>query len=118
MIMIVDDEPAVLAYMDICVRQLGFTAVKALSAPDAVGKFQSSGPFRLLITDISMPGPNGLYLAEQARKQSPDLPVLFVSGHAPDLPGLSDWLNQSKVRFLKKPFTAEAMQREIERLIA
>ena len=118
MILIVDDEPAVLAYMDICVRQLGFTPIKALNAREAVGKFQSSGPFKLLITDISMPGPNGLYLAEQVRKESPDMPVLFVSGHAPDLPGLSDWLDQSKVRFLKKPFTAEAMQREVERLIA
>ena len=90
----------------------------ALNALDAVGKSQSSGPFRLLITDIPMPGHDGLYLAEQARKQSPDLPVLFVSGHAPDLPGLSDWIARSKARFPRKPFSAEAMQREVERLIA
>jgi len=118
MILIVDDEPAVLAYMEICVRQLGLTPVKADSVHDAIGKLQSSGPLRLLITDISMPGHDGLYLAEQARKRTPDLPVLFVSGHAPDLPGLSDWLDRSRVRFLKKPFSAEEIRLEVERLIA
>lgn len=118
MILIVDDEPSVLAYMSLCLRRLGFTPIEAFNALDAVEKLQTSGPFKVLITDISMPGHNGLFLAEQARKQNLDLPILFVSGHVLDLPGISDWLEQSKVRFLKKPFTPEALQREVERLIA
>jgi two-component system cell cycle sensor histidine kinase/response regulator CckA len=60
-------------------------------------------PIHLLITDMVMPGVDGLELARQIRSVRPDIKVLYMSGYAPRAGG--DGLEESS-SFLQKPFTS------------
>ncbi|MFK9339936.1 response regulator, partial [Escherichia coli] len=65
--------------------------------------------FDLLITDVLMPGMNGVELARRIRTLDPDLPILFSSGYA-DVQIFGEELSDETV--LKKPFRiAEAARR-------
>jgi len=61
----------------------------------------SSGHYNLLITDIHMPGMNGLELIDQARGLYPELPCLVISGNLNEY----DWeVALRDVPGLQKPF--------------
>lgn len=60
----------------------------------------------LLITDVQMPGMNGLELVERAKRQRPTLHVIVTSGHA-DVP--------DGVPLVRKPFTRWDLVRMMER---
>ena len=57
----------------------------------------------LLITDLAMPEMNGTELASRARRQRPELPMLFISGYPAEFE-LRGELAKSEVELLQKPF--------------
>lgn len=81
-ILVVEDNPAVLAQVLRHLQQLGYQMATATNGPDALVLLQSGNRFDLLFTDVVMPGGmNGLELAAAATKLQPDLPVLLTSGY-------------------------------------
>jgi hypothetical protein len=82
-ILVVDDEPAILTLLGQVLSSLGYTVHTAPNAEDAIAIFKREGPaIDLLVTDIVMPGMNGLALAGRLREERPGLRVLFVSGYS------------------------------------
>lgn len=89
------------------------TAVSdAGSALDLIGK----GACDLLLSDIRMPGIDGIALARRARASVPGLPVLFVTGFAGDAWSAPD-LNDPKVQVLAKPFHLWDLLRRVGKLL-
>ena len=85
----------------------GFDVMTARSGDEALRFIEKPDHFDILITDINMPGADGLAVARGARARNPDLPVLFVSGRI-------DLLRQSSSvpvphRYLAKPFSLSAL---------
>jgi CheY-like chemotaxis protein len=87
--LIVDDEPAIRAYLREILRTCGFGSVEAGTAIEALRILHKlDGQIDLLITDIQMPGDmDGLDLAYSARNSFPNLPVILMSGYADKSPG-------------------------------
>jgi PAS domain S-box-containing protein len=82
-ILLVDDDPLVLAGTAAMLEELGHDAVHiAASGAEALGVLQRDGAFDLLLTDLMMPGMSGMQLARQARALCPSLPILLASGFA------------------------------------
>ncbi len=80
-IMVVDDEPGMLALLDIVLRRKGYTVLMAGGAYQALDLLSKEMP-DLFILDIVMPGITGLELCRQLRNR-PDtaqIPVLMLSG--------------------------------------
>ena len=78
-ILVVDDEPELLDYLAETLRREGYaveTAPDGRSATDAL----ANGTFDLVLSDIVMPGMNGLQLLRRAREHDLDLPVLLMTG--------------------------------------
>jgi CheY-like chemotaxis protein len=75
-ILCVDDEPSIRTMVAHCVSDLGHTAVEAESGEAALDLL-GNGRFDLLITDIRMGGISGWEVAEQARQDRPDLPIIY-----------------------------------------
>ncbi|MGP0090272.1 MAG: PAS-domain containing protein [Xanthobacteraceae bacterium] len=80
-ILAVDDNPDVRRTVGNHLRDLGYQVVTAENAEKALQTIADPGKIDLLFTDVVMPGGmNGKQLALEARKQRPDLKVLFTSG--------------------------------------
>ncbi|MBO1074893.1 response regulator [Roseomonas marmotae] len=79
-VLVVDDEPAVRAAIaaDLAARGWHVTeAADALAALERIG----AAPLDLLVTDLAMPGMNGLALLAEARRRRPGLPAMLVTGY-------------------------------------
>jgi len=103
-ILIAEDQPDVLKVLQKTLEAVGYTVLTAMSGEEAANLYIESERIDLLITDIAMPGTmQGFDLAEHIRRITPDLPVIFLSGYAPESEKDS-WLGENDVR-LTKPVT-------------
>jgi CheY-like chemotaxis protein len=84
-ILVVEDDPAVRASVGAQLKSLGYKAMMAANAREALAIIDDGVEFDLLFTDVVMPGlMNGRRLAEEAVKRRSDLKVLFTSGYTED----------------------------------
>jgi len=82
-ILLVDDDPLIVAGTTGMLEELGHDAVRtAASGEAALALLRQDGEFDLLLTDHMMPGMSGVELAARARGLRPSLPILLVSGFA------------------------------------
>jgi PAS domain S-box-containing protein len=88
-ILLVDDDPLVVAGTTGMLEELGHDAIQAVSSgEEALAVLRQNGDFDVLLTDHMMPGMSGTQLAAQARVLHPSLPILLASGFA-ELDGAS-----------------------------
>ena len=107
-LLLVDDDAGPRRAVQRMLEHEGFQVVTASSGREALHLLEISAvPYDLLITDFVMPSMSGRELVEAARLQWPTLPVILISGFAPD-GATEEILGASAVSFLAKPFsTAE-----------
>ena len=81
-ILVVDDETALAAMMQMVLQRLNYEATIA-TRPQAALELVRAQPARydLVVTDLTMPQMNGLELAKQIRALNPDLPILLATGN-------------------------------------
>lgn len=80
-IFLVDDSATILLSISNVLAKAGYAVEKAASAEEALKKFQASVKVDLLITDLNMPGMNGIELIREVRKLASYkfLPILFLT---------------------------------------
>jgi len=86
---------------------LKMTTLRALKFAD--------GAFDMLLTDIMMPGMDGIELAKQAETLSPGIKIMFITGFAAVAMSDQDASNQT---VLSKPVHLRQLVEEVDRLIA
>ncbi len=67
-VMLVDDSPTILMSMESILSKAGFAVTKASDGNDALGKLKAGEKPDLIITDLNMPGMDGITLIREARK--------------------------------------------------
>ena len=90
----------------------GYRVLEAASGPEALAlPAETVREIRLLLTDLIMPqGITGRFLAEQLRRQNPDLKVVFLSGYSGEALSQNDnFLKSTKSRFVAKPSLRSAV---------
>jgi two-component system response regulator PilR (NtrC family) len=80
-ILVVDDERSMREMLCILLEREGYEAVEAKNADDALQLFETS-LFDLVISDIQMPGQNGIELLARIKKLAPEVPVLMITAFA------------------------------------
>jgi len=84
-ILVVEDDPAVLAVNTQMLEGLGYNILTAANGAEALKKLRGKKPIDLLFTDVVMPGGmNGGELAEMAQDIRPGLKILLTSGYVGD----------------------------------
>jgi signal transduction histidine kinase len=111
-VLVVDDDPIVLAGTAAMLEDLGHVATEVESAEQALKMLQSDGSIELVITDHAMPGMTGTELAKRIRRKWPELPVIIATGYA-ELPGELD----PSVPRLSKPYRQQDLAAVVARLI-
>ena len=116
LVVVVEDEPLILAVAGMALEDAGFDVLEAPNADAAVELLNREGPAAALFTDIDMPGSmNGLQLAELAGERWPDMKLVVTSGGAAPLARGFTGLIRS---FLPKPYRCEDMVAVIGRSLA
>ena len=112
-ILCVDDEVNILLGLQRQLRKQ-FHIEGALGADKALTAIERDGPFAVIVSDLQMPGMNGLDLLGKARELSPDTVRVMLTGQA-DLNTAIAAVNQNSIfRFLTKPCSAEELARTLE----
>jgi CheY-like chemotaxis protein len=108
-VLVVDDERAVLEFVSATLEGAGYRPQVAHNGEEALQACagQAQDPFRLVVTDVRMPGLGGVELARRLLVRDPATRVLFMTGYTPADPLLADLSSQCDM--LPKPFRAEAL---------
>ncbi len=102
--LVVEDEPDLNALVVRSLEREGYTVLAASDGEAALDIARSGRKIDAVITDIIMPRLNGRQLRDELQKLCPDLPVLFMSGHAAET-NILKGLVPPDAPFLQKPFT-------------
>jgi YesN/AraC family two-component response regulator len=79
-VLVVDDDPMILSYIEEEIGLYGYNPILASSGEKAL-ELAGSEKIDLLMTDIMMPGMNGIELAKQFVVLYPEAKILFMSGY-------------------------------------
>jgi DNA-binding response OmpR family regulator len=106
-VLVVDDDPIVLASCRRVLEAKGFSVVTATSVGAAIEETISQG-FGLVIADLKMPERDGLQLVQKVRAWGKPVPVIVMSGYPTSETVLSS-LTSGALAFLPKPFTPDEL---------
>lgn len=109
-VLLVDDDDPVRAVTAAMLRDLGYFVRDAASGDAALRALEQHEDIDVLVTDLAMPGMNGIQLAAAARAAHGDLSVLFISGYADQIEGRLG----PGGRLLRKPFAVDDLLRAVE----
>jgi len=109
-VLIVDDDYATRQALAALLKQLGHTPVVADRADEALRVIASAEKFDVVVTDVVMPGMNGIEFAERVRRARPALPIVLVTG---DADALDDVLASGAVALLK-PYSPDTLRRVLK----
>jgi signal transduction histidine kinase/DNA-binding response OmpR family regulator len=117
LILVVEDDDDVRAYSTETLRELGYRVLIAPNGPAGLEVLARHPGIRLLFTDVGLPGGmTGRQLADQARRQRPDLLVLFTTGYARNAIVHGGILDPG-THLLPKPFTHAGLATKIRELL-
>jgi two-component system cell cycle sensor histidine kinase/response regulator CckA len=107
-LLLVEDEAPLRRLAERSLRRAGHAVVVAEDAESALELVEEGLVPGLLVSDVAMPGMDGLALARALRERFPALPVLLVSGYAQSAVEAAP--GEASIRFLPKPYsTAELL---------
>ncbi len=115
-ILLVEDDDAVRALSEQILRGAGYTVVPARDGDEALAMDRCQG-VDLVLTDVIMPGMNGVQLAERLADRYPHLPVLFTSGYTHGVVGQIGPPGRT-IGHLDKPYTAVTLTQHIRAALA
>ncbi|TGS09492.1 response regulator [Mesorhizobium sp. M2E.F.Ca.ET.209.01.1.1] len=116
-VLLVEDDARVRASTAAALLELGYTVIEAAGGDEALQKLGENAAIALMLTDIVMPGMNGRQLAEQARRQSLSLKVVFMTGFTRNAVVHNGVLDHD-VHFIAKPFTLEQLAAKLRDALA
>jgi len=113
-VLVVDDEPAIVELLTVVLQLNGCACLSASSGVEALLLFSSyRSKIDLVLTDVVMPGMNGVELVERIRAVDPTVPIIFMSGSVPENIKIPDGLP-----LIKKPFPPQALIQLVEQMLS
>ena len=110
-ILSVDNEPMILTLVTTVLKERGHVVMAAASASEAIDLFRTRPEkIDLLLSDINMPGMDGICLAGKLQASEPGLRVLLISG------GYNRSQVPSQYEFLQKPFVLANLVAKVDRM--
>jgi two-component system nitrogen regulation response regulator GlnG len=102
---VVDDDHAIRWVLEKALKSAGFRVTSFPGAAELLDEFESGAP-DVLLSDIRMPGVNGLELLARLRAQHPQLPIIIMTAHS-DLDSAVAAYQGGAFEYLPKPFDVD-----------
>ena len=114
-ILIVDDEKNYLVVLEALLGPEGYEIITTDNARDALRLVRESD-LDLVITDIKMPGMNGMVLLEECKKVKPELPVIMMTAYGTIEMAVEAMKNQA-YDYITKPFQNEQLKLTVKKAL-
>ncbi len=113
-VLLVEDDPMVADLAARVLRDHGYDVMEADRASVAIELWnRCGGQVDVLVSDVVMPGASGIDLAQHLLAERPGLSVVLMSGYVGDPAHRPSRLPSGSIRFLDKPFVANALLRTV-----
>ena len=117
-VVLVDDEDLVRRLVARVLERAGYRVIALMTAEDALAILSSGEAIDLLLTDVTLPGMNGVELARLTLGQQPDLKLICMSGSGEE-DMVTDLLARATgtTAFLSKPFSTVELVETVNRVL-
>lgn len=112
-ILVIDDEKPTLSMFSLYLEAYGFEPLTAENGERGIEIFREHHP-PIVLTDIKMPGMDGLAVLKKIKEESPDTEVIVITGHG-DIELALKALNLNATDFIDKPIRQEALESALRR---
>jgi signal transduction histidine kinase len=112
-ILLVDDEEGIRKVLAISLSDKGYQVFTAKSGEEALHIFKEQDP-PIVLTDIKMPGMDGIELLQKMKQENPDTEVIMITGHG-DMELAIQSLKHEATDFITKPIHDDALEIALKR---
>ena len=116
-VLVVEDEQPLRKLIVTMLEKIGYTVLTSSSTEEAIEIFsREKNQIDLLVSDVVMPGINGIDLQKILLSKKPALKTLFISGFPVEVMA-SKGLTDATIPFLLKPFTMASLAEKIKEIL-
>jgi len=112
-ILLVDDEPDIREVLSITIADIGYSVYTAENGEKALKQLNEVNP-SIVLTDIKMPGMDGLELLDRIKAQNPNVEVIMITGHG-DMELAIQSLQKDACDFITKPINDHALENALKK---
>jgi len=114
-ILLVDDDPDLLRLLSMRLTGSGYRVTAVESAEKALAQMAVERP-QLVVSDVRLPGMDGLALFDAIRNRHPSLPVILLTAHG-TIPDAVEATSRGVYTYLTKPFDGKALLEVIQQAL-
>ena len=115
-LLVVDDDPDMLRLLSLRLTGAGYQVTAVTSAESALTQLEIEHP-RLVLSDVRLPGRDGLQLFDEIRKRHPTLPVILLTAHG-TIPDAVEATSRGVFTYLTKPYEPRELLDKIGQALA
>ncbi|MGB9498579.1 MAG: response regulator [Dissulfuribacterales bacterium] len=112
-VLLVDDEPDIREVLNIVLSDSGYTVYTAENGEKALQVFKEVNP-AIVLTDIKMPGMDGIELLDRIKREDPEVEVIMITGHG-DMELAIQSLKKDASDFITKPINDYALETALKK---
>ena len=113
-ILLVDDEPDIRDVLSLSLHDMGYDVYEAENGDEALRIFKDKQP-SMVMTDIKMPGMDGIELLKKIKHENPETEVIMITGHG-DMDLAIRSLKCEATDFITKPINVDALELALQRV--
>ena len=114
-VLVIDDDPDLLRLLSMRLRAWGIRVSTAISAEEGLSRVAIETP-QLVISDIRLPGKDGLALFREIHASRPTLPVILLTAHG-TIPDAVQAMSQGVFGYLTKPFDSKLLFEKVQQAL-
>jgi DNA-binding NtrC family response regulator len=115
-VLVVDDEPDMAESVELVLRGAGHEAIVETQSEAALAVVERERP-DVVITDLRMPGLDGLGLLTRIKEAHPEVPVIVLTGYA-SIDSAVEAMRRGAADFLSKPFVPDELVFKVQKALA
>jgi nitrogen regulation protein NR(I) len=115
-VLVADDELNMRRVLEAILRREGYDVITAANGVEALGGMESKGGVHTVITDLKMPGLDGMGLLKKLSSDYPDVPVVMITAHG-SVESAVEAVKLGAFDYLEKPFEQEQIRQVVAKAI-
>jgi two-component system response regulator AtoC len=115
-VLVADDELNMRRVLEAMLRREGYDVITAANGVEAMGGMGTKGGIHTVITDLKMPGLDGMGLLKRLSAEYPDVPVVMITAHG-SVESAVEAVKLGAFDYLEKPFEQEQIRQVVAKAI-